>query len=400
MRPSCSVQVGSRSGRESGVAMIVVMMFALVFLALGAALFVVVRTSQSSTELERKEVKSFNVAEAGVDAGMLALKLSWPASDTAVVSVQSDLIKSTLQTTNPGLYDPSRSDSSQFIDVIVYDNVDAGGDTTTVPYPEAPEWDSNEDGRMFVDSRSNVDDDRHRIVILAERHTWEFSIPARAMFASSAGANGQGLRVYMDPQAPTPPGPVLASWVSEFGKGVETGPGITPDGPGSSDTFDEIMPPQYIDALRGIAQNQGTYFTTGAAATSFLTSGNASGKIVYVKSNSALTIGGNSQMGSRTQPIVLIIDTPPGTDNIIDWRGTADFYGVVIVLGNALVRGTTTIWGACLCSGLMEGKGDGTTPEIAFNSNLLNLANHQYVMSVNIVPNTWEEYTISPNAAN
>jgi hypothetical protein len=387
---------GWRNGSESGVAMIVVMMFALVFLALGAALFVLVRTSQTSTELERKEVKSFNVAEAGLDAGMLQLKLTWPRDNGNAVTVDEALVESRLQAANPGLRSPRISD--EFIDVMVYDNVDADGVDTSVPYPEAPSWDSNGDGRMFVDSRANVDNDRHRIVILAERHIWEFNIPGRAMFASSAGANGQGLRVYMDPLSPAPPGPVLASWITEFGKGVETGTGITPDGPGSAITFDQILPPQYINALLGIAQNQGTYFTTGADATTFLTSGNAGGKIVYVKAASALTIGGSSQMGTRTNPIVLIVDAPG--DNVIDWRGTADFYGIVIVLGNALIRGTTTIWGACLTSGLLEGKGAGSSPEIAFNQNVINLVNHQYIMSVNIVPNTWEEYTISPDATN
>ena len=34
----------------------------------------------------------------------------------------------------------------------LYDNVDSDGNTTTVADPDAPKWDSNGDGMMFVDS--------------------------------------------------------------------------------------------------------------------------------------------------------------------------------------------------------------------------------------------------------
>ena len=50
------------------------MMFALVFLIIGSALFVLVRSSNSGTALERKDVKAFNVAEAGVDAALVSLR--------------------------------------------------------------------------------------------------------------------------------------------------------------------------------------------------------------------------------------------------------------------------------------------------------------------------------------
>ena len=185
MPPRKRTSTQTRARGSDGSVMIIVMMFILVILALTVALFGMVRFSIGGTELERKEVKAFNVAEAGVDAGMRALKLDWPATDLgSEVDVGESLVKSTLQATNPGLYDPK--DPSEFIDVRVYDNVDADGHTTTVPYPDAPTWDSNlnpdpnkppGDGRMFVDSSSNVDNDRHRIIVLAQRETWNLSLP-------------------------------------------------------------------------------------------------------------------------------------------------------------------------------------------------------------------------------
>ena len=75
-----SRQLASRPLRdpESGSAIIVVMMLILVFLGMGVALVSLLAASRSGTELERKEVKAFSVAEAGLDAGMLALQQSWP----------------------------------------------------------------------------------------------------------------------------------------------------------------------------------------------------------------------------------------------------------------------------------------------------------------------------------
>ena len=75
------------SGRESGSAIIIVMMFILVFLGMGAALGSLLAASRSGTELERKDMKAFNVAEAGIDAGMLALQHNWPEEDGQVAMV-------------------------------------------------------------------------------------------------------------------------------------------------------------------------------------------------------------------------------------------------------------------------------------------------------------------------
>ena len=89
------------------------MVFVMVFSIIGVALFLLVASQTRATETERTDVKSFNVAEAGVDAGMLALKLDWPRTSptppTDASSVDAGLLKSALQASNSGLWDPSRS---------------------------------------------------------------------------------------------------------------------------------------------------------------------------------------------------------------------------------------------------------------------------------------------------
>lgn len=380
---------------QSGIAIIAVLGFLMVFLALSVALFWLMASGRSAAELERKEVKAFNVAEAGIDAGMLALKLQWPEESSVAINEES--VRNALRTENPALYLPSRSDNPEadFLDVRIYDNSVQTGETyetVYVPRPdEAPTWDANGDGRMYVDSRANVDDDRHRIIVLAERQAWPLDFPrGRALWATQAGANGQGLKVYIDPLSPDQE--ATAYYESEFGKGVERGPGVSRDMQAA--TFDNVVTQQTWEALKNIAYARGTYFTTAAAATSFLSSGQAGGNVVFVKANSAVTIPGTTQIGSRDNPLILVLDTPEGSDNVIDLRGTSDFYGIILVRGNALMRGTCSIWGQALCSGTMEGRGAGSTPEINYNSYVIDRLNRDFVISVNIVPNTWEEYTV------
>jgi len=72
----------SNGRSQEGSVIIIVMVFTTVFLIIGSALFLLVRSSNSGTALERKDVKAFNVAEAGVDAAMVDLKVSWPRVST------------------------------------------------------------------------------------------------------------------------------------------------------------------------------------------------------------------------------------------------------------------------------------------------------------------------------
>lgn len=384
---------------EEGVTVVVAMVFVMIFLIMGVALFWLVIAQTRSTETERTDVKAFNVAEAGVDAGMLALKLDWPdrASDTAVMDDAA--LKTVIKENTTGLWDPSRSDPAEFIQVRMYDNVDVNGLTTTVAYPDAPTWDSNGDGLMFVDSSANVDDDRHRILILAQRQSWNLTFPNVAMYAANAGGNGSiGLRLRIN-YAPDIDDLVQVNISNDLiKKGIWLDdlddPRWAPDYPESSATFDSVVNDALLRSLKGIASNQGSYFTDVTEAQNFLYSGAAGAKVVYIESSTAVNLTGTAQIGSIEEPVVVVIDTPEGTNNGWDQRGTVDFFGAVVVRGNIEVRGTSGVFGGMIASGDIESRGLGTTWEINYDQRIFDAINGQYVISVNIVPNTWEEYTL------
>ncbi|MCL5734047.1 MAG: hypothetical protein M1274_00415 [Actinobacteria bacterium] len=371
---------------------VIAMIFVMVFLILGAALYWLVISQQRSTELERTDVKSFNVSEAGIDAGMLTLKQAWPDQSNDVATVDNAALKTAIVQGTHGLWDPKRADPTQFIKVSLYDNVDAGGQTTTIAYPAAPKWDSNADGRMFVDSTSDVGDDRHRILILAERQSWQLTFPTQlALFANVVDSNGQGLGVTVEDPNPAPTDPYAYYDVHDAQhKGIE--PGYAVATTASPTTFDSLINEALQKSLRNIAQTQGTYFSSDTAAAAFLTSGQAGGKVVYIESDTPVTIESSVQIGSVEAPVVVVIDTPDGSVNGWDMRGGAEFYGILVVVGDGELRGTCSTHGAMYVKGTLCNKGNGTDEEINYNQSVIDNINGQYVISVNIVPNTWEEF--------
>lgn len=381
--------------REAGSVIIVMMTFVLVFIIVGVSLYWLVASHTRATETERTDVRSLNVAEAGIDAGMLALKLAWPTESDDEVVVDDALLKTTLQgdQTLTKLWDPENP--SEFLQVDVYDNVDTDGHTTSVPNMDAATrtlWDSNGDGVMFVDSQANVDNDRHRILIQAEKQSWRLTFPqTMALYAGVVDSNGQGLEIGVDNGDP----PIYYDVHSSLGKGIDPDEAAGVTASPTVTNFDDIFNNSMLRALRGLAVTSGTYFTDGEAAEDFLeTEHAADGKVIYIKSDTAVDIAGDTQVGREDQPVVVIIDTPEGSDNVWDMKGNADLWGVMAVIGNSTLRGTCSTHGSLYCAGTLLNKGNGTLPEVLYNAKCLFNLNRQYTISVNIVPNTWEEYTL------
>jgi hypothetical protein len=387
---------------ESGAAIIIVMMFCLIFLIMGLALYWLSTSQIRSTETERSDVKSFNVAEAGVDAGMLALQLDWPVVSGDEVVVGETELMASLREDNATLWLASRAEDvdeaeREFVQVAIYDNsVDDGATTVTTPPDPSLRltYDANRDGLMYVDATSNVDNDRHRILVMAEKQKWDLTFPENiSLYASAIDSNGQGLGIEIEDGA----APVYYDVHDSLGKGIDPGSGVQTLP--TVTTFESIFTDSLHRALLGMAISQGTFFTDAQSAENFLLSDDAPGSVVYLKSTTAVYIEGREQIGTVDDPVIMVIDTPSGSVNTWDMRGSADFYGIVVTVGNSTLRGTCSVHGAMYCSGTLLNKGTGSTAELNYNLKVIKNLNRQYVISVNIVPNTWEEYALPTETA-
>jgi hypothetical protein len=384
---------------------VIAMMFILVFIALGVALYSLLASQKISTETERTDVKAFNVAEAGIDAGMLELKLAWPTLQTdPAPTVDDALLKEAVQgdANLSKLWDPTTP--SDFINVVIYDNrasTDPADYATDVP-PDPDQrvyWDSNGDGKMFVDSTGDVGNDRHRILIQAQKQKWELTFPdTLAFYAGTVDSNGQGLSIVVEKGN----GALYDVHDSQH-KGIDPGPNVNPSP--TSTSFDSIFNDALIAALMGLATTQGTYCTTAAAAQTLLNSGTANGKVCYLETGATdftIELTGGKVVGTEVQPVVMIIDTrsaPSPASINWDQKGNSQFWGILVTIGNNELRGTCNLHGAVYCSGTLLNKGKGSDPEINYNDQVIFNINRDYTISVNIVPNTWEEYTLQKSSS-
>ena len=92
----------------------------------------------------------------------------------------------------------------------------------------------------------------------------------------------------------------------------------------------------------------------------FLTSDKPTAKWCTSRDNGAVEIAGNKQVGTEEEPVVVVFDTPDGSPNAWDFKGTGDFYGIMVTVGDNELRGTVAMHGAVYCKGTIGNKGNGS----------------------------------------
>jgi len=395
------VTPGSRKNQEGSV-IIIVMIFAFVLTMIGVGLFFLLNSSNASVALERKDVKAFNVAEAGVDSAMVELRSGWPreaGADPTVPLVYVDPTEFRALYDEKEFPDPTHD---QFIQAITYD--DTGDNPTSVPANRVY-YDSNQNKIMWVDSEALVDNARHRILVKVQRLTMPVQIPDMALAASYAGGNAHGLNVEVDPDY-TGSIPDGGAEVRYIGKAPDMNAGVNPGAnidvvADAGFDFSQYVPDSLIGVLMQLAKDAGSYFddsNTHAEVAAYLCNETTGpGSMVYYKTDVGGELefaGAKSDMGTPELPLVFVVDArgASGTTTV-DLRGNGDFHGVLIVLGNVLLRGTSRQPTGCvLCEGSVENKGG---PSVRYNGDYIRKLNDMYTLSVAMVPNSWEEYTIA-----
>ena len=93
---------------------------------------------------------------------------------------------------------------ADFLQVYIYDNVDTRrGVPPASPIPAHPSGTPTATAGCSSTPRANVGDDRHRILILAEKQQWQLSFPATlALWSSVVDSNGQGFQVSIEKGTP------------------------------------------------------------------------------------------------------------------------------------------------------------------------------------------------------
>ena len=82
-------------------------------------------------------------------------------------------------------------------------------------------------------------------------------------------------------------------------------------------------------------------------------------------------IASSAVIGSEAAPVVVVLDTPAGSDNGWDMGGSADFFGVLVVRGDTTLKGTCSTHGAVFSEGTLLNKGNGSIPELCYNCTVI-----------------------------
>jgi hypothetical protein len=376
-----SSEAAARRQRGAGLVVIISVVAALAVSA--AAIVTFTGNVQHNTSQTRMKTKSFAVCEAGLESGMAFLTGSWPVSEASAATFDADEFRGRFGTDE--FPDPS---TGEFIAVDWYDDLS----------PEDPDvdWDSNGNGIMWLVSQAGVGSQSTRVLTLVERTWFTMALPRGIPLWAGSDLESLGTQPKIVVEVAPPQGIVttihVGGDINVNGVGSVTQAGIAQVTGGDISPLDKIFPQGLVDSLKATAQANGRYFTTHAEAESspvdevWSPQGGLSGLCVIEPATpTTIVTGGNTALNSEAEPGILMVLG----GSTLDWRGTAQFYGVIYVEGPAdFSRGTADIHGMCIVA---DDYGLRGTPNIRYNDDCIANLDNRFPSATRRVPNTWRE---------
>ena len=165
-----------RMGMHQGGSALILVIGVVAALAMLATTLVMVTVNvQGGTAADRTKTKSFNVAEAGLDAAIYTLGTAWPG-DAASPSLGVDTAAFRIDFSTSEYPQPA---NGEFLIVDVYDNLS--------PLDTSVHWDSNADQMMWIESQAGVGNESSRIRTQVQMQTIGITTLAPGVAVYSGG---------------------------------------------------------------------------------------------------------------------------------------------------------------------------------------------------------------------
>jgi Tfp pilus assembly protein PilX len=371
---------------ESGLALVQTLMLTLLMVALGFALIMQVQGQQRESFQERTRESSFNLAEAALNAQVAQLARAWPTTASAGASscdstASSSTCPSAATIANGYSGGDYGSTAANAWRTSVRDNATGERYWSTAVTSRAT-YDANGDGSVWVRSSVTVQGNLVSLVGLATRSVTTVDFPNNVVTANWFATSNQGRKVIVDTlgsyaQPPSVrPGPAAkpaklgvrcrnmtrAQCLNyPAGKGQVQPDTATVDTGASTSAISSSQ----LQALERQAAAAGTLYTTCPPGS--LSSVNGAPVVVKTATPCAVSIGGNTQVNSATNPGVLVIEN--GT---LSLGGTSNFYGLVYMVNQ---QGSTdtlvSIHGNAAIQGIVAVDGDGGVVAGSSKTNLI-----------------------------
>ncbi len=264
--------------------------------------------------------------------------------------------------------------------------------------PEDPtvRWDSNGNSMMWLVSQAGVGPGSTRVLTLVERTWFTLALPRGIPLWAGGDLESRGDQPKILVEVPPPEGTVTTIHVGGDiivnGTGTVTQAGIAQLTGGDVSPIEEVFPQSLVEALKATAQANGRYFTSQAEAENSPVDpvwspwGGLSGLcVIEPPSPTTLVAYGGATINTEELPGILVVLG----GSTLDWRGTAQFYGVIYVEGPCdFSRGTADIHGMVVVDEGYTLKG---TPDIRYNDNCIANLDDRFPSATRRVPNTWRE---------
>lgn len=381
----------TRNERGSGLIMLIGVTSALAILAV--SLVTLTANAGFFTQTDRTRAKSFNVAEAGLDAGMAVIGPKWPIVRYGVIPSPLPSVDTTTFSNQFSTSEFARTTGKPFADVQFYDNSGPNNNT-------GPHYDANGDGQMYIDSQSTVNGTTSRVRALIASVPVTMGLPHGIALYAGGDLRSHGGGTTIDTEVLPQGSSSVTVWVggsftangnNDFASNVNTlGPNVTPNPqpiPPASAIFSDALMAELLDA----AQSQGRYYTDVSAATAAL----ATGPLVYIKTTGDITITANGTFNGDGVSLPTSPAPPPGILIVdgggVTFHGTPTYYGVVICRGGFIDVGNASIHGMVVSLDPTKGSDIGGSEQIVYNDNVVMNVNSVVPFSAKIVQDTWRQ---------
>lgn len=399
---------------ERGFAMATVMGLLAIVLALALATLSVTDGQTRQSGVVRTKETAFNIAEAALNAQIFALAQEWPGlgdKDTpyAPCSPASGTSRCPRTPALTGL--SSSPDVARGISwtTAVKDN---GTGTSQNFYADAitlnaPGYDANGDGRLWVRSQATVNGRTRTLVALVRAEEAQEDIPHAALITGRLDLSNMGNKVIIDGSEGNMP-TAMVRCTPQAGEaqpclGHQIGSGgikdmddldkkleqqLNPNRYVTNYQGGDAMTPEARERLKARAIADGTYFTTCPGTP-------PSGQVVWIASGSCFWTG-NQTVNSEAAPGMLVLDG----NATLYLGGTVTFHGVVYAVNptdstNVVVQvqGNAQVLGGLLVDGPAAVIGGSSKLNVQLDDSAFGRV-RSYV-SAGIIQNTWREIRTS-----
>lgn len=373
---------GLRVGSERGSSLILILGVVAALAVLAAALVILTLNVQHNTARHTTQARTFNVAEAALDAGQAAAWVNWPSVDTTVT------LPGDFESQFPASDFP-RPTSGSFATVTYYDDDGSGAPSPGMDLNAHA--DVNANNLMWIVAEANSGGRRAKIMALVEKITYTVTLKEGvALYTDSDGifkGTGNQPVLGVDPPAPSAVAYVRGD-IDQNGQSDISNITMNPD---TTTTMSTVFPDEILVALIEKSKGDGKYFTNASGIPSGIWTTDP--RVVVVENgdvdlkdlpNTDTDANGADSIWSADHPGILIVLN----GNVGCSGQKRQLYGIVYILGGVLLTGNAEIHGMVVAKGVVDLRG---TRAVNYNQDVISNLNKPVIQSVRIVPGTWRE---------